>query len=1250
MTYYHFLSSLRQGLAVSIDSLPTATRAEIQLKLYARRRQLDSGKWDKSPGAIERTVQLYGPGDIAAFDERMIIRREPKLNSGNFEPNYFPAVEFGDPDFPWRFSPEPAAAGGSSEPESAPALTPWIVLIVLVAEDREDGITREFEELPRGRNQRPAIRVLSRKNLPNLKFAWRWAHVQAISGNPVLENNLTAPLDSEAASETNTEEDNAFKDIKTLLAKHPAMVVSRLLCPRRLRPGTLYRAFIVPAYKLGWAAALDTPESHAGAAPCRAIDLAWDNNDTPIDLPYFHQWEFRTSVRGDFEHLIRMLEPRDLSGLGLRDMDCERPGFGLGIRRDEEEPDKMHLLAMEGALQSLDTVYTRWGRDKNDPPLEDESPFEPEDFQKQLAHEVLNRGSVVEPQVDYPEEDLFDPHSSLLSRSFAMKDEKYEKTVQVNWRTAGQSTGIFEYGAEDDAGVYAYDQRMESTEMKNEHSVDIELVPERIYHFRFRIRKQVETITGDATICLPLPAVVPPIYGKWHAARQHVLQNENTVSWLDELNLDPRHRAAAGLGAETVRKNQEALMASAWEQIGKIETANDILRRAQLSREISHSYHRRIQHMAPEDFIRITAPVQKRVICDLGLDAYKTIGSALLDDAHIPAAAMEPAFRRIGRLCGPIRKRQTEMREGSILQFINRPKLDLLVRIALDAKDKLRPAGQHPVIQGTKLPSTIERKNFVMPTHNEASSISLSASIQFIIINNKGLLDVDLDWAASDDIMGLAASGDWSGDKSSSGHELIKRRCEVGEGPLTCQWTFGLAGETKTAHLAASIHILPSPANPRDLYVKNMPLEIVKKPLGGFLKERISYNVVQSEIDAGDTGIEIHESLAEAVHEVFDTFLSPGPTDVAEEAPSYIPDFPAIKNEMITALEPSRTAIEKIRRKLRFRDGLTEHFDHGDPLDEVMAYPEFPQPMYETIKELSESYVLPGVEKVPQNTVGVLEPNRRFIESYMVGLNHEFARELLWRRYPTDQRGAYFRQFWNVDEYVADASDTDESGNINVPDPEELKDIAPLHKWNAPRLGANAAKNNAAETNPLVLIIRGDLIKRYPNALVYAVDAQTDTSEGQNGKLIPGLNEFGGGAIEPRFPVFRGSLGEDLIFIGFSFNADSARSVVDEAGHYIQCGKFFVFEERIGEARFGLDEAESSIKPAGDVPLDNLSWGHFQLAEKEHYGKYLCDVFNDKIPLTGDTVWDENTDSASRARITLQKPVRLAIHADQLLP
>lgn len=38
--------------------------------------------------------------------------------------------------------------------------------------------------------------------------------------------------------------------------------------------------------------------------------------------------------------------------------------------------------------------------------------------------------------------------------------------------------------------------------------------------------------------------------------------------------------------------------------------------------------------------------------------------------------------------------------------------------------------------------------------------------------------------------------------------------------------------------------------------------------------------------------------------------------------------------------------------------------------------------------------------------------SQEFIESYMAGLNHEFARELIWREYPTDQRRRYFEQYW----------------------------------------------------------------------------------------------------------------------------------------------------------------------------------------------------------------------------------------------
>ncbi|KKO19755.1 MAG: hypothetical protein BROFUL_01531 [Candidatus Brocadia fulgida] len=92
----------------------------------------------------------------------------------------------------------------------------------------------------------------------------------------------------------------------------------------------------------------------------------------------------------------------------------------------------------------------------------------------------------------------------------------------------------------------------------------------------------------------------------------------------------------------------------------------------------------------------------------------------------------------------------------------------------------------------------------------------------------------------------------------------------------------------------------------------------------------------------------------------------------------------------------------------------------------VMAAPTFNQPMYEAVRDLSVEWLLPGVEEIKQNTVSLLITNKKFVESFMAGLNHEMARELLWREYPTDQRGTCFRQFWDVRGYV-DNDPTDEA-------------------------------------------------------------------------------------------------------------------------------------------------------------------------------------------------------------------------------
>ena len=247
----------------------------------------------------------------------------------------------------------------------------------------------------------------------------------------------------------------------------------------------------------------------------------------------------------------------------------------------------------------------------------------------------------------------------------------------------------------------------------------------------------------------------------------------------------------------------------------------------------------------------------------------------------------------------------------------------------------------------------------------------------------------------------------------------------------------------------------------------------------------------------------------------------------------------------------------------------------------------------------------------------MLETNSRFVNSYMVGLNHEMARELLWRGYPTDQRGTYFRQFWDPSTRVPPAGET------ALPD---LRDLPALHEWPASRPLSQG--QGAADGGRTVLVLRGELLRRYPNATIYAVKATPATPP-----------ELG---TEEKYPVFRANLDPDLTLLGFDV------SVADAIG---PPGWFFVLQEQPTEPAFGL-EAERPGKFAGpQTKLDDVSWSELAtdataLAAMTHAPATPPQGW--PAPATGAAAWGAS--SADMADITLQEPARVAIHAKHLIP
>jgi hypothetical protein len=204
---------------------------------------------------------------------------------------------------------------------------------------------------------------------------------------------------------------------------------------------------------------------------------------------------------------------------------------------------------------------------------------------------------------------------------------------------------------------------------------------------------------------------------------------------------------------------------------------------------------------------------------------------------------------------------------------------------------------------------------------------------------------------------------------------------------------------------------------------------------------------------------------------------------------------------------------------------------------------------------------------------------------------------------------------------------------------EALKDIKPLTEWGEGALGSNRQADGTREG--FVLVIRGDLLRRYPNALIYAVEEGYDAQ----GRLRPRLPEYvGEPASSARvFPIFGATLPPDLSFFGFPFEKD-------EAAH-----KYFVIEEQPGEPRFGAD-ASCADPERVQADFANLSWSHLGYGigdEDRRYGTYLdspqeLDLLDFKME-EREEEW-RSASSAKRAWCTWQKPVRIAIHASRLMP
>jgi hypothetical protein len=259
-------------------------------------------------------------------------------------------------------------------------------------------------------------------------------------------------------------------------------------------------------------------------------------------------------------------------------------------------------------------------------------------------------------------------------------------------------------------------------------------------------------------------------------------------------------------------------------------------------------------------------------------------------------------------------------------------------------------------------------------------------------------------------------------------------------------------------------------------------------------------------------------------------------------------------------------------------------------LDPVMAAPEIPTPMIGSLQELGQDWLLPGIGDLPPNTVSLVEPDTAFIESYMVGLNHEMARELLWRGFPTDQRGTVFSRFWDRRAAVSTRAA-----------PAPARDLPDIHTWAAMGAALGGHLDSGGGTGLVILLVRGDLLQRYPRATIYLQrgrwlrDQRGDiVFDGELARREPvPVTRAAGWTADVRFPQFGGPAGADVLFLGFPLATQDVRGVDgfgapptatdDQAGWYV------VFEEQPTEPRFGAPPPPPAPQPPAATAADQLA-------------------------------------------------------------
>ncbi|EOZ93597.1 hypothetical protein A33Q_3543 [Indibacter alkaliphilus LW1] len=708
------------------------------------------------------------------------------------------------------------------------------------------------------------------------------------------------------------------------------------------------------------------------------------------------------------------------------------------------------------------------------------------------------------------------------------------------------------------------------------------------------------------------PIITPPLYGKWHSLKNKA--NKALKDWVDEVNLHPSYRSAAGLGTRVVMKYQEYFMELAWEQIGQINEANQKIMENELMRTTAlATYNKSYRKMSEMSLLSMSANAMKQI----KVEKTATFSAAQnLINSKIPDSLSSGNFIKVANNFTPTAVMSSDGTDGAHKVLSNQT----LIRANLvGSSETFTPITPAPL---KKEPNIAVSPKLVMsslsfilenPPKSEIEQIADEIAEHF---NQSG---------SNQSLAGVKSMlfGKFGNEADARTTKIINGITKVNKLETSKQTsllfnfvTWDTGNAPAPPPIIAEIHIKKDAFQD---YVSKTYNEAEFSNIR-FISEAVSSG---NEIKFFSRFLVIQEQ--KSFVKTFENFLGKvGGIDGVSFtplvlAPLQIDDF---SKNLKARMLPRSNFLRKLQTGIKGKNVNLEK--------PIMAYPRFPIPTYNYLEEISQDFIIPNISEVPKDSILLMEVNHKFIESFLLGMNHEMSRELLWREFPTDLRGSYFRHFWEYDNNpfaIIDENLPPEEFMEQLKDFQDSNaDIQELHRWKS---GSSLKKlgQNGRNGLGLVLLVKGDLFKKYPNTLVYA---QRGVNQG-NQTILSDYN-----SSNASWPVIKGHLEPDIYFFGFELTVSQ---VSQGAGH------FFVFREIPGQISFGLDayEAGTSLNTWND-----LNWAHMGTNPKQ------VKIFNNPKSLTpstpaGEPKWNKDSNAADIASILYQSPILFAKHASNLL-